>query len=465
MGAGKSTLGPVLAERLGREFVSVDAVIEERTGETITALFAERGEPEFRALEERVAAEILGRRAPAVVELGGGAVVSSETRRILAASAFTLLLDASADETWERVEGSGGRPLARDEKRFRELFHERTAIYAEVADGRARDADGAVLEAAGVHVASGSVAHLAELIPGAGPVELVLDSTVAELHGEAIRGGLGDRLAAAHDVPAGEAAKTTAEATRIWSALRLDRGGTVVAAGGGTTLDLAGFTASAYLRGVAWAPVPSTLVAQVDAAIGGKTAVDLPQGKNLVGTFHWPARVVADPELLVTLPESEYGNGLAEVVKTGLLAGEPLWELPTAAQVQRCAAFKAAVCLRDPHDRGPRAQLNLGHTFAHALEAASDYGLPHGRAVALGLLAACRLSGLDDEARRVEEILRPEPARVDRDIAWAAIARDKKVVGGRARLVLLDEPGAPRIGVELDDETVRAALDELIASG
>ena len=292
---------------------------------------------------------------------------------------------------------------------------------------------------------------------------LVIDATVAAIHGDRVRSALGDRLAGSHEVPAGEASKTIAHATRLWSALRLDRSGTVVAVGGGTALDLAGFTASAYLRGVAWAPVPTTLVAQVDAAIGGKTAVDLPEGKNLVGTFHWPARVIVDPELLATLPEAERENGLAEVVKTGLLAGEPVWELPTAEQVRRCAAFKAAVCLRDPHDRGPRAQLNLGHTFAHALEAASDYSLPHGKAVALGLLAACRLSGLEDEARLVEELLQPRPVAVDRDAAWAALARDKKAVSGRARLVLLDAPGEPRLGVEVDEASLRAALDALIA--
>jgi 3-dehydroquinate synthetase len=462
MGAGKSTLGPVLAERLGREFVSVDTTIEERTGMTISALFAERGEAEFRRLEEDAATEVLARRMPAVVELGGGAIGSSATRASLATSAFTLLLDTTAEEAWERVAGTD-RPLARDETQFRALFEQRLELYARVADGRARDADGAALAAAGVHVETGSSNRLAELVPGEEPVELVVDETVATLHGERIRSNLGDRLVAFHDVPAGEASKTVAEAARLWSAFRLDRSGTLVALGGGTTLDLAGFTASTYLRGVSWTPVPSTLVAQVDAAIGGKTAIDLEEGKNLVGTFHWPARVVVDPDLLATLPEDERRNGLAEVVKTGLLAGEPIWELPTAGQVRSCAAFKAALCLHDPHDRGLRAQLNLGHTFAHALEAASEYGLPHGRAVALGLLAACRLSGLEEEARIVQEILRPEPVRVDRNAAWAAIARDKKSIGGRARLVLLAEPGMPRIGVELDDETVRAALDELIA--
>jgi len=147
-------------------------------------------------------------------------------------------------------------------------------------------------------------------------------------------------------------------------------------------------------------------------------------------------------------------------VKTGLLAGEPLWELPLAEQVRRCAAFKGGICLRDPHDRGERAQLNLGHTFAHALEAAAGFELPHGRAVALGLLAALRLSGLDTSA--VDETLRPERVRVDREQAWAALARDKKAVGGAPRLVLLDGPGRPRIGVELPAAEIRAALDSLI---
>src|SRR5205823_7298188 len=162
-------------------------------------------------------------------------------------------------------------------------------------------------------------------------------------------------------------AKTVGTAERLWRELRLDRAGTLVAFGGGCTTDVAGFVAATYLRGVDWIAVPTTLVGQVEAAIGGKTAIDLPEGKNLVGAFHWPARTVIDPALLGTLPERERREGMAEVVKTGLLAGEPLWELPQPELVRRSAAFKAAVCLRDPHDRGERAMLNLGHTFAHAL--------------------------------------------------------------------------------------------------
>jgi shikimate kinase/3-dehydroquinate synthase len=257
--------------------------------------------------------------------------------------------------------------------------------------------------------------------------------------------------------------KMLAECEKLWRALRLERGGTLVAIGGGTTIDVAGYVAATYLRGIAWIAVPTTLVGQVDAAIGGKTGIDLPEGKNLVGAFHWPARTVVDPELLATLPEVERRNGMAEVVKTGLLAGEELWELSEADFVRRCAAFKAAVCLRDPRDAGERTMLNLGHTFAHALEAASGYELPHGQAVALGLVAALRLSGLADEAKRVEDVLRPKPARVDLDAAWAALSRDKKARGGRVQLVLLDAPGKPRTGVELPDEDVRRALTDLIA--
>jgi len=138
-------------------------------------------------------------------------------------------------------------------------------------------------------------------------------------------------------------------------------------------------------------------------------------------------------------------------------------ELPTESQVRSCAAFKAAVCLRDPYEHGDRAQLNLGHTFAHALEAASDYAVPHGRAVALGLLAALRLSGLEEDARVAQDVLEPTPVSVDRDRAWAALQRDKKAVGGEIRLVLLDRPGHPRVTSEVEPERVRAALETLIA--
>jgi 3-dehydroquinate synthetase len=330
-----------------------------------------------------------------------------------------------------------------------------------VADAVARDADDVVLAAAGVHVDRGALQRLGELVPGDGPAALVSDPHVAGIHGADAQLALGPRLAQTHELPHGEEAKTLTALDRLWQDLRLDRTGTVVALGGGCTTDAAGFAAATYLRGVSWVPVPTSLVAQVDAAIGGKTAVDLPQGKNLVGAFHWPARTVIDPALLETLPEAQRREGMSEVVKTGLLAGEPLWQLGGDELVRRCAAFKAAVCLRDPHERGERAILNLGHTFAHALEAAAGYeGVTHGSAVALGLLAALRLSGRDTAP--VEELLRPKPVRVDRERAWQAMHRDKKAVGGELRLVLLGDDG-PHWNVAVPPAEARAALDSLIA--
>jgi 3-dehydroquinate synthetase len=199
--------------------------------------------------------------------------------------------------------------------------------------------------------------------------------------------------------------------------------------------------------------VPTTLVGQVDAALGGKTGVDTIDGKNLAGAFHWPARVVIDDRLLATLPGRERRNGETELLKTELLAGHPL-------DARGAAAYKAALCLRDPHDRGPRRWLNLGHTFGHALEAAAGFELPHGEAVALGLVAALRLSGRDPAP--VVEALDPQPVEVDPERAWQALLRDKKRAGGEINLVLLGDHG-PTVEARGADE-VRAALDTLIAS-
>jgi len=459
MGAGKSTVGPQAAERLGRPFLDLDRDLEQDLGATIPEFFEQRGEAAFRLQEEGHAIAALRLPDPAVIALGGGAVQTSSIRNELRERAFTVLLEIDVETAWQRSAGSA-RPLARDEAQFRTLFEQRRSLYEQVADATADDVDDVVLAAAGVRVEVGALESLGSLVPGEAPVALVSDPHVGGIYGAAAQVALGSRLASVHEVPQGEAAKTADVLERLWSELRLDRDGTVVALGGGSTTDVGGFVAATYLRGVAWVSVPTTLVGQVDAAIGGKTAIDLSQGKNLAGAFHWPARAVIDPATLTTLPEEQHLEGMAEVVKTGLLAGKPLWELPTPTLVQRCAAYKAALCLRDPADQGERAVLNLGHTFAHALEAAAGYeGVSHGRAVALGLLAALRLSGRPTDV--VEHLLTPQRVRVDRERAWDALRRDKKSRGGELRLVLLGEDG-PLVETRPEAE-VRAALDELIA--
>jgi len=447
MGAGKSTLAPLVGERIGRTAVDVD----DELGVDIPTLFAQ-GEPAFRAVEERRTCELLASAEPAVLALGGGAITSDAIRRALAERALTVLIDVDVETAWERVQATD-RPLAQDETAFRRLNDERRPLYGGIADAIATDVEDIVLAAGGIHVEAGALLRLERFVEE--PAALVTEPVVSGIHGADAQ--IAFPFDETHELPNGEAAKQLAVVERLWRSLRLGRDGTIVALGGGALTDAAGYAASAYLRGVRWIPIPTTLTAQVDAAIGGKTGIDLPEGKNLVGAFHWAARTLIDPALLATLPDRERKNGMAEVVKTGLLAGEPLWELPDGELVRRCAAFKAGVCLRDPHDYGERKMLNLGHTFAHALEAGARYGIPHGEAVGLGLLAALRLSGLETDT--VEEVLRPQPAHVDRDLAWEALQRDKK--GGR--FVLLGAPGEPRIDVELSPEQVRSELDRLIA--
>jgi len=469
MGAGKTTLGSDLALALGRSFVDVDAEIEREAGTPIAEIFAARGESEFRLLEERRIREALEACEPAVIALGGGALGAESTRNALRERAFTILVEVDVDKAWHRVSGAGNRPLAGDEASFRKLYAERLPVYRGCADAACSDLDGAILAAGAVEVAAGALSRLGELVPAEGNVSLISDENVAAIYADAAKQALGDRLVSTHVLPVGEEAKTFASFQRLLEDLTLERGDLVVALGGGCVTDVGGFAAATYMRGIAWVSVPTSLVGQVDAGIGGKTAINIESGKNLVGAFHWPARVVVDPDLLGTLPEKERREGMAELVKTGLLAGEKLWELPDAKMVRKSAAYKLRVVVRDPHERGVRATLNLGHTFAHALETAGAYGSPsHGEAVALGLLAALRIStqryGLDPAwLQAVEEVLAPQPVAVDRDLAWTALFRDKKVAGGRPKFVLLEAPGKPVWGVELSEDEARQALDGLIS--
>jgi shikimate kinase / 3-dehydroquinate synthase len=439
MGAGKTTVGTKVADLTHRPFVDLDAEIEARHG-PIPELF-ERSEPEFRRLEENVLAEALA-GPDSVIALGGGAVISPLNRERLKKRAFTVHLEVDVEDAWERVRGSN-RPLARSEDDFRRLYESRRSVYADTAEAAAGDSEGVLLAALGIRVGRGER-------PEVGTAALIADEHVLGLHPLEVDGET-------HSVPAGEAAKSMEVVERLLEELRLSREGTIVAFGGGSTTDVAGFVAATYLRGVSWVAIPTTLTGMVDAAIGGKTGINTAEGKNLAGSFHFPQAVVIDPDYLRTLPDEERRAGMAEVVKTGLLAGREVWSLPEDEMIRACAAFKAAVVLSDPYEtEGRRAILNLGHTFAHALEAGSSYGVRHGDAVALGLLAALRLSGqaTDD----VEELLRPELVEADPDAAWAALKRDKK---GEGIFVLLKAPGQP-IVTTVSDEDARVALNALI---
>ena len=434
MGAGKSMLGLQLADRLDRPFLDLDREIERALKRSIPELFQQEGEAGFRVIEAERTLATLRQSRPAVLALGGGAVETRAIRKALREHALTVLLEVEVDEAWERVARTA-RPLAQDADEFRALYERRRSSYDEAADLRVHDADDVVLAALGIELGGEPEGDA-----------LIADERVLQLHPL--------ELGTTH--VAGP--KTLASAERLWDELRIGRDGTIVGYGGGSTTDLAGFVAAGYMRGVRWISVPTTLVGQVDARIGGKTGVDLPSGKNLVGAFHYPDRVLIDPSLLDTLPADEHRNGMAEVVKTGLLAGRALWELPQDEMIRACAAFKAAVCLADPYERrGRREILNLGHTFGHALEAASEYRLAHGEAVALGLTAALRVSGLE-----IPDVLDVQPVRVDRERAWTALQRDKKARDGRIRLVLLEEVGKPVVR-EAEPTEVRKALDELIA--
>jgi shikimate kinase/3-dehydroquinate synthase len=299
----------------------------------------------------------------------------------------------------------------------------------------------------------------------------VSDESVAQLYGERL-----GELALTIAVPPGEQHKTLASAERVWTALAdagMTRADHLVALGGGVVGDLAGFCAATYQRGVPVVHVPTTLVAQVDSAYGGKTGVDLPQAKNYVGAYHQPAAVLVDPDALRTLPAAERAAGWVEVLKTALIAGGTLWQRVEAGAdadertILACARVKLAIVSADERDAGARQTLNLGHTVGHAIESASGYRVyRHGEAVGLGLLAALRLSGAEQLRARVHELLRARGlpvtlAGASADEVLAAIARDKKRVGERVPFVLLDAPGEPRTGCEVEPDDVRAAVLEL----
>lgn len=324
---------------------------------------------------------------------------------------------------------------------------------------------------------------LQQLAPSPGRFAVLIDEVVDRLHGARVRAQLSSHRCEYFVMPSGETHKTLATAGRIYDWLaerRFERREPIVAIGGGVTGDVAGFAAATWRRGVPLVQVPTTLLAQVDASVGGKVAVDHHAGKNLIGAFHQPIQVLADTAFLETLPVRERWSGLAEVVKTALLAGGAFFELveqhleSLAAGGDRleeviaeCVAFKAGVVQRDPVEHGERAILNLGHTVGHALEKLGDYtSILHGEAVAHGLDVALDLSGHAPQSRArrlVARLVRPPPGRVSVDAVLEAIRSDKKVSGGVPLFVLLDEIGHPRWGAVIDPDRVREAVAALLS--
>jgi 3-dehydroquinate synthase len=323
---------------------------------------------------------------------------------------------------------------------------------------------------------------LRELARAQGRLAVIIDEAVHQVQGEHLTQALGDRRRETFLLPSGERHKTlrTAETLYDWLAQhRFERNEPIVAIGGGVCGDLSGFVAATWRRGVPFVQVPTTLLAQVDASVGGKVAVDHASGKNLIGAFHQPRQVLADISFLRTLPERELWAGLAEVVKTALLSGEPLFstvaaslealarrEGPIEEVVTECVAFKAGVVQRDPLEHGERAILNLGHTVGHALETVGGYErLLHGEAVAYGLRAALELSGIpsDSPAVRLVRRLRAPPLEgyATNDIL-EAMRGDKKVSGGQLKFVLIDGIGRPRWNCELPPDRVRDVVDRLL---
>jgi 3-dehydroquinate synthase len=491
MGAGKSLAARTAGAALGVEAVDADRQLEQRLGSSIEAYFASHGERAFREQEEELVCELLEAPPSAVLSLGGGAVTSERVRTALAHHTV-VLLDVDAETAWARCRS--GRPLARDRDRFEALHAERAPLYTQLADvilpadrrDEVRRAMPAI-EALSAMPPGTKLLWAGEypVFVGAGvlgaarwPVEgrrfLVTDEAVGPLYA--------DRLGeVARDVriPPGEAAKTMETADTVLRALAsagMGHGDHVVALGGGVVGDVAGFCAAVYQRGVPVVQVPTTLVAQVDSAYGGKTGVDLPEGKNYVGAYHQPAAVLADPSTLATLPREELAAGWAEVVKTGLIAGGELWRRvrsreaaqPDRDLVLECARVKLRIVAQDERDAGLRQTLNLGHTVGHAIETVTGYRrYRHGEAVGLGLLAALTLSHLPELRDEVAGLLGAQglpttlDSAVDREAVAAAVQRDKKRRGGRVGFVLVEEPGRTRTGCPVVEGDLRAAIEEL----
>jgi shikimate kinase/3-dehydroquinate synthase len=501
MATGKTTVGPALAARLGVPFVDVDAEIERAAGKSIAEMWREEGEAAFRARESERIERLLSDGEARVLGFGGGAVTTQRTRHLAAERAVVVTLTASPETIVARAGdlasrpnlSAGGDPVAR----ARALLEQRAAAYAEchlALSTEALEVDATVDAIAAlaardpllvplgsrsycIDVCHGEAVRLTDAIARCAPssVVLVTDSNVQRARGAFFEQALRAlAIPVVHvTLPPGEQHKSLVTVATIWDAALgagVDRDALILAAGGGVVGDLAGFAAACLLRGVRFVQAPTTLLAMVDASVGGKTGFDHPAGKNLIGAFHQPSAVIADLAHLSTLPARERAAGLAEVVKIALATDKSLFErlerdaaalargdvdalLPV---VREAVAAKIRIVRDDEREAGARALLNLGHTVGHALEAHGAYtAMLHGEAVALGMVAemrACAALGWTPPAlvERTAALLSALglPARPDASAlaaSWPFVATDKKRVRDAVKLPVVVETGAARI--------------------
>ena len=409
-GTGKSTLGKILADRLNLSFIDLDNVVETNAGQSIPQIMEGQGESVFRDLET---AELknLANKSDCVIALGGGALLRNENRIFAEKNGRVVLLMSDVDTLFHRLsKSSNKRPLLAGDLRGKltSMLERRGSHYSSFPFSVHVDASPVKQNARKVQVALGRhhLSAMGEYDVLVGQIEnlsfdnaiIVTDENVAKNHLEKFQSVL--QVSESVIIPPGEAHKNLDTISILWKAFLengLDRKSTVIALGGGVIGDMAGFAASTYMRGIDWVAVPTTLLSMVDASLGGKTGFDLPEGKNLIGSFHPPKLVLADPSLLLTLTDRELRSGMAEVVKHGIISDPGLFELCNHGMdwikdhleeiVKRAMAVKIDVIEEDPYEKGIRAALNLGHTVGHAVELVSKFELRHGEAIAIGMVA------------------------------------------------------------------------------